>query len=106
MKSSAHAMGRLGPAQRDEVMKAYFDPKDGLGYTIGRVHIASCDFSLESWTCGDLKEGDHQLQGFSLERYETSGILPMIKQASAIAKVPMQLLASPWSPPPWMKNKK
>ncbi|OLP99572.1 hypothetical protein AK812_SmicGene17860 [Symbiodinium microadriaticum] len=43
--------------RRQEVLTAYFDPQRGLGYNLGRVPIGSCDFSLYSWTCGDLKEG-------------------------------------------------
>jgi len=39
----------------------------------------SCDFSLETWTCGDLQAGDRTLAGFSINRYETSGILEMIQ---------------------------
>mmetsp|Transcript_102789 Transcript_102789/g.297159 ORF Transcript_102789/g.297159 Transcript_102789/m.297159 type:complete len:590 (+) Transcript_102789:100-1869(+) len=105
-ESATHSLRQLGQERWNEVVKAYFDPEHGLGYTIGRVHIGSCDFSLSSWTCGDLKEGDHELEDFSLDYYETLGILPMIREASALAKEPIQLLASPWSPPPWMKTKR
>ena len=41
------------------------------------------------------------LRGFSLSRYEVA-ILPMIRAATRLA--PLELLASPWSPPPWMKS--
>ena len=38
----------------------------------GRVPIGSCDFSLYNWSCGEIKEDDWDLKGFSIKRYEDS----------------------------------
>eukprot|EP00405_Crypthecodinium_cohnii_P038950 CAMPEP_0206546478 /NCGR_PEP_ID=MMETSP0325_2-20121206/12734_1 /ASSEMBLY_ACC=CAM_ASM_000347 /TAXON_ID=2866 /ORGANISM="Crypthecodinium cohnii, Strain Seligo" /LENGTH=609 /DNA_ID=CAMNT_0054045619 /DNA_START=24 /DNA_END=1849 /DNA_ORIENTATION=+ len=103
-ESSAVALSRLPEIQQEAAMKAYFDPVRGLGYSIGRVHIASCDFSTENWTCGPLVEGDKELKLFSLEEYEKRGIMKMLREATALAGSPLTLLASPWSPPFWMKT--
>ena len=40
----------MDPLKRQEVLEAYFDKNKGLNYNIGRVHIHSCDFSLENFT--------------------------------------------------------
>ena len=39
----------------------------------GRVPIGSCDFSLYNWSCGEIKEDDWDLKGFSIKRYEDLG---------------------------------
>jgi glucosylceramidase len=93
----------MSQERRDEVLCAYFDPEKGLGFNMGRVPIGSCDLGLSSWTCGDLKDGDMELQGFSLDHYREA-ILPMLVRAAKFAGAPLNLLASPWSPPPWMKS--
>lgn len=40
----------------------------------GRVPIGSCDFSLYNWSCGEIKEDDWDLKGFSIKRYEDLGV--------------------------------
>ncbi|CAJ1398647.1 unnamed protein product [Effrenium voratum] len=103
-EAAAETLKRLSRRSRDEVLSAYFHPS-GLRYNLGRrVPIGSCDFSLYNWTCGDLPEGDMDLKGFSLKRYEEA-ILPMLRGAARARKAPLTLLASPWSPPPWMKTR-
>lgn len=103
-EASAVTLQKMGEAEQAEVLQACFDRKAGLGYTLGRVPIGSCDFGLGNWTCGELAEGDQKLSGFSLRRYEEA-ILPMLRRAADIAEAPLKLLASPWTPPPWMKTK-
>lgn len=104
-EASAVTLRRMSPEKQTEVLQAFFDKGVGLGFTLGRVPIGSCDFSLESWTCGDLADGDKELRGFSITRYEDA-ILPLIRRAAVMAGQPLTLLASPWSPPPWMKTKR
>lgn len=104
-EAATETLHKMSDARRAEVVAACYDKEAGLAYNMGRVHIGSCDFSLGNWTCGELADGDHQLQGFSLERYQAS-ILPTLRSAVAVACEPITLLASPWSPPTWMKTKK
>lgn len=104
-ESSAVTLKRMSRAKREEVMRAYFGPpsgNQGLCYTMGRVPIGSCDFSLKSWSCGDTKD-DPELKGFTIARYREA-ILPMLLRASELSGKPLQMLASPWSPPTWMKT--
>jgi len=104
-ESSALTYNKLSKGRQVDVMNAYFDPKTGLGYTLGRLHIGSCDFSTGTWTCGDIVPDDEGLRGFSIERYNEA-MIPMILEAMKAAGGPVRLLASPWSPVPWMRTVK
>ena len=101
-EAATWALSQLDEASSEAVLRAYFDAREGLGYSIGRTHINSCDFSLENWACADV-EGDWRLEHFSLERTERY-ILPALRRANVIAPEPIKLFASPWSPPAWMKT--
>lgn len=101
-EASAWTLEHLDEDARDEVLRGYFCAEDGLGYTFGRTHINSCDFSLGNWACAEVR-GDTELEHFSMERTERH-VLPMIQRALVLADGPIQLLASPWSPPAWMKT--
>lgn len=99
--ASAETYAKLPEAKRQELLRAYFDPRDGIGYTLARTNIHSCDFSSDSYTY--TAEGDRELRTFSLahdERYR----IPFIKSAIAAAGGKLTLYASPWSPPGWMKS--
>ena len=101
-ESSAHNWLKLSPAQRDEVLRLYFDRATGHGYTLCRVHMNSCDFSLGNYAHA-ATPGDLTLQDFSIARDQLA-LLPFIQAAQQVAGQPLQLLVSPWSPPAWMKS--
>jgi glucosylceramidase len=100
-ESAAVTLQKLSPEKQAEVMRAYFDPQIGLGYTMGRTHINSCDFSLGNYAYDEV-DGDFELKHFSIER-ERAAILPMLKEAIRLSGG-LKLFASPWSPPAWMKT--
>jgi glucosylceramidase len=58
--ASAETFAKLPSAKQREILDAYFDPNKGIGYTLGRTHIHSCDFSSASYTY--VEEGDKALQ--------------------------------------------
>jgi glucosylceramidase len=97
-ESACTVLAALPEEAREAVLRAYFDPHHGLGYRLGRTHVNSCDFSLSSWTCWDAPAA-----GLDLSRYERH-IFPAIRDAQRIAGEAIHLLASPWSPPAWMKT--
>jgi hypothetical protein len=86
-----------------KILDMYFG-ENGNGYTLGRIHINSCDFSLGSYSF-DNSPGDTELQFFD-NRVSHDGVyvLPLIKAAIAKSRRPIKILASPWSPPAWMKE--
>jgi glucosylceramidase len=102
-EASAFTLSKISANQRDEVINAYYNEDTGLHYTIGRVHINSCDFSLDNYDYVD--EYDTTLDSFDISR-ELDYVIPLIKDAEEIAKQKISLLASPWSPPAWMKSNK
>ena len=87
--------------KQKELLKAYFDKKEGIGYTVGRVNINSCDFSSDMYTY--VKDGDVDLKSFNIE-HDRKYKLPFIKESIAAAGGKLNLFASPWSPPSWMKS--
>ena len=92
----------LSEQKRQELTQAYFNVKDGHGYSLCRVHMNSCDFSLGNYSHVE-RSGDVDLASFSISRDEQA-LIPMIRAAQASMATPLKLLVSPWSPPAWMKT--
>ncbi len=101
-ESSAWVLAQIPTEKRAEVLHRYYDPKDGLGYTLARTHINSCDFSLNMWAL-DETPGDYDLLNFSLAPMRR-WLLPLLHDANDASGGKLQILASPWSPPSWMKT--
>ena len=102
-ESAAWVLAQLPADKRLEVIRRYYDPKDGIGYTLARTHINSCDFSLHMWAL-DGTPGDYDLLDFTLAPMRP-WLLPLIHEAQKVAgPARFHLLASPWSPPAWMKT--
>lgn len=102
-ESACYNLYRVSKEVREKALKLYFDPVDGIGYTLGRVSIHSSDFSLNSYTY--IQDGDKELKTFDISR-DRIWVIPTIKDAERIAKQPIRLLASPWTPPAFMKDNK
>jgi glucosylceramidase len=102
-EASAYLLNRLSPENRKKVLDAYFS-EEGANYSLTRTHIASCDFSLSNYTYAKV-ENDMQLDNFSIEE-DKNDLIPMILEAKAISKEGFNIIASPWSAPPWMKDNK
>ena len=99
--ASAETFAKLPKPQQQEFLKAYYSPTAGIGYTLARTNIHSCDFSSESYTY--VADKDAALKTFSVQHDEQFRI-PFIKQIMAAAGGKLTLFASPWSPPGWMKT--
>lgn len=98
--ASAEVFAGLTPALQKELLEAYYDPTNGIGYTLARTNIQSCDFSSGSYTY--VEKNDKDLKTFSIAHDEHYKI-PLIKKAMEAAEK-LTLYASPWSPPAWMKS--
>lgn len=102
-ESSAWVLAQLSPEKRLEIIRRYYDPADGIGYTLARTHLNSCDFSLHMWAL-DETPGDYYLRDFTLAPMRR-WLLPLLHDAEHIAGADrFKLLVSPWSPPAWMKT--
>ncbi len=101
--ASAETFAKMPKEKQQEILQQYFDPEKGLGYTLVRTNIHSCDFSSSSYTY--VNENDAALNSFSVA-HDRQFRIPFIKQATAAAGGTLTLFASPWSPPAWMKDNK
>jgi len=99
--SSAETFAKIPKDKQSEFMTAYFDKEKGIGYTLARTNIHSCDFSSGSYTY--VEEGDKDLKTFNVE-HDRKFRIPFIKQAIKAAGGKLTLFASPWSPPAFMKT--
>ena len=80
----------------DKIIDEYFS-KDGLNYSICRLPIGSSDFSTKSYSYSYKED----LTDFSIENDKL--IIQTIKMAKKRSS-DLKFLASPWSPPAFMKN--
>ncbi|XP_026951165.1 lysosomal acid glucosylceramidase isoform X4 [Sagmatias obliquidens] len=92
----------LSPPARDLLLKSYFS-KEGIEYNIMRVPMASCDFSIRTYTYADTPD-DFQLLNFSLPEEDVKLKIPLIHRALELAQRPVSLFASPWTSPTWLKT--
>ncbi len=100
--AAAETFYKLPEDTRREILAAYFNPHTGIGYTLGRTPINSCDFSSESYTY--VTNDDVTLASFNI-RHDLKYRIPFIKEVLATAaRQNFTLFASPWSPPAWMKS--
>lgn len=95
----------MSPSQRDALMKELFTREgDGLGFDLTRLTIGASDFSRRHYSLNDMPPGqtDPELKHFSLAP-ERDDVIPAAKQALAL-NPQLQVMASPWSAPGWMKT--
>ena len=99
--ASAEVFAKLSKEKQEELLNAYYSKDKGIGYSLARTNIHSCDFSSKSYTYID--EGDAELKSFSIE-HDRKFRIPLIKKAMKAAGGKLDLFASPWSPPAFMKS--
>lgn len=101
--ASSEVFAKLSKENQQEVLDAYYSKDKGIGYSLLRTNIHSCDFSSGSYTY--IEEGDKDLKTFNIE-HDRKFRIPMIKKAIATAGGKLTMYASPWSPPAFMKSNK
>lgn len=98
--ASAEVFAKLPKAKQQEFLDAHYG-RNGIGYTLARTNIHSCDFSSGSYTY--VSEGDKALKSFDVS-HDRQYRIPFIKQVQATTGGKLTLFASPWSPPAFMKT--
>jgi glucosylceramidase len=101
--AAAETFFKLSKSQQEAFLTAYFDKTKGIGYSLARTNINSCDFSSGSYTYTEAD--DKSLKSFSIA-HDLQFKVPFIKKAFVAAKGELNLFVSPWSPPAWMKDNK
>ena len=99
--ASAEVYAKMTKAQQQELLTAYYNPQKGIGYTLARTTIASCDFSSGSYTY--VADNDASLKSFNID-HDKKYRIPFIKAAIAAAGGKLTTYVTPWSPPAWMKD--
>jgi glucosylceramidase len=97
----AETFYKLPKDKQKELLAAYYDKKTGIGFSLARTNIQSCDFSSSSYSY--IKEGDAALKTFDIS-HDKKYRIPFIKEATAAAGGKLTLFVSPWSPPAFMKD--
>ena len=103
--SSATVLYTLPAAQRAQVMASLFSPTDrrrpGLPAPADRRlgHGRHAPYTYDDLPAGQT---DYGLQHFSIA-HDQAQILPLLREAKAL-NPRLQIIASPWSPPAWMKT--
>jgi glucosylceramidase len=102
--SSAAVLSALPPAARTTTMRQLFDPRTGDGLNFLRQPIGASDFVTADYTFDDRPAGqtDYAQRHFSIA-HDQKAILPLLRQAEAI-NPHITIMATPWSPPAWMKT--
>ena len=99
--ASAEVFAKMPADKQEELLEAYYDQEEGIGYSLSRTPIHSCDFSSASFVY--VADQDKELKTFSID-HDREFRIPMIKRAIEAAGGELMLYASPWSPPAWMKD--
>ncbi|MEV0801930.1 discoidin domain-containing protein [Kribbella sp. NPDC050281] len=104
--SSANVLYRLSPQDREQTMRKLFDPKQGIGVSFLRQPVGSSDFTAEAehYTYDDVPAGqtDLALKQFSIA-HDQQQVLPLLRRAKQLNPT-LKVMATPWSPPAWMKT--
>jgi glucosylceramidase len=105
--ASAHLIQKMAAPQREALLQDLFGRDTGsmkIGLSFVRVPMGASDFSLRHYSYDDVPAGqvDPTLEHFSIESDRAEKI-PLLQRAFAI-NPQLRLMASPWSPPAWMKS--
>jgi glucosylceramidase len=89
---------------RSQIMTKLFSPTSGIGLDFLRQPIGASDFSQSLFSYDDLPSGqtDPTLAKFSIA-HDNAYILPVLQQALSL-NPNITIMATPWSPPGWMKS--
>ena len=96
-ESAAYNCSFLSEEQKREFLEKYTAKKTGLNYNVGRLHINSCDFSLDIYDY--VRPGESTLETFNIDR-DRRYIIPMVKDIRKYCNRDLFLLPLPGRRPP------
>ncbi|XP_037509141.1 lysosomal acid glucosylceramidase-like [Rhipicephalus sanguineus] len=95
-------LNSLPTNMRDYILKSYYS-KEGIEYNMGRIPLASTDFSVRKYTYDDSPD-DFELKNFTLAPEDFDLKIPYIKKAMSLSGDFVWFFGSSWSSPAWMKT--
>jgi glucosylceramidase len=102
---SAQLLMHMDPAKRDALLHELFTSTgDGIGVSYLRLTLGASDMNASVYSYDDLAPGDTDvpMAHFTLDP-DKEAVIPVMKQILAIDPK-IDILASPWSAPLWMKT--
>lgn len=99
---SVEVINQLNATKKQELLNDLFS-SSGIGISYLRISIGASDLNSEVFSYNDLPSGqtDPTLSQFSLTKDQA--LIQMLKDILAI-NPNIKILATPWSPPVWMKD--
>src|ERR1022692_4546197 len=97
--ASAYMINQLDAAARKKFLHELYHPSE-LGLEVTRICVGSSDYAASMYSY-DEGDPDPELQRFSID-HDKQYILPQLRIARK-HNPDLYVLASPWSPPGWMK---
>lgn len=95
------ALNSLSAQNQQEVLQSLFSIENGCRFNICRMPIGANDYAV-NWYSHNETDGDFEMTNFSINR-DMERLIPYIKRAKSI-NPDLQIWASPWCPPSWMKT--
>jgi glucosylceramidase len=105
--SSAHVLYSLRDGAREGAMRDLFSPAQGNELSILRQPMGASDFVAGGFYTYDdvaLGQTDYGMRRFSIA-HDQAQILPLLRTALHL-NPKLKVIATPWSPPAWMKTNK
>ncbi|MBA2286614.1 MAG: glucosylceramidase, partial [Ktedonobacteraceae bacterium] len=98
---------KMSKSQRDALMTKLFSPVKGIGLNFLRQPMGASDLTTPAsgeYSYDDMPKGqtDPNLTHFSIA-HDEAYIIPLLKQALQL-NPHLKIMATPWSPPGWMKS--
>lgn len=100
-ESAGFIYSLMDKKSKNKLIDMYFS-KDKMNYNLGRIHLDSCDFSLNMYEAMSDKK-DRAMKNFSIERTQKY-IIPFIEDVQNKIGKEIDIMVSPWSPPAFMKT--
>ena len=97
------SLSLLNEADRENIFRELFDYGKGANFTVCRMPLGANDFSRD-WYSYNETDGDFEMNNFSIAN-DRQTLMPFIKAALKFNS-DLNIWASPWSPPEWMKDNK
>ena len=102
---SAYVINQLNTSVKENLLKELFGKEENsIGISYLRLSMGASDLDAAVFSYDDIPTGekDMNLEKFSLAKDKVD-LIPLLKQILAI-NPGIKILATPWSPPVWMKD--
>jgi glucosylceramidase len=102
---SATLIYNSGKRKKALLQELFGKGPQSIGISYLRISIGASDLSAGVYSYDDLPPGetDPDLKKFSLQPDRSTGLIPLLREIKSINRL-IKILATPWSPPHWMKD--